>query len=70
MTGCRVFFSDLNTNVHGYVKFGDSSGMDTRGIRSVILVAKNSEHQLLTEVLDATPSSALDGWTANGSQWR
>jgi hypothetical protein len=50
MTGCREFFSDLNANVHGYVKFGDSSGMDTRGIRSVILVAKNDEHQLLTEV--------------------
>lgn len=50
MTGRREFFSNLNSNVRGSVKFSDFSGVDIKGIGSVILVAKSGEHRLLSEV--------------------
>jgi hypothetical protein len=71
MTGRREVFLDLNTNVHDSVKFGHSSGVDIRGIKSVILAAKNDEHQLLTEVFYITALCNFIislGWLdANGS---
>jgi hypothetical protein len=50
MIGSRELFSDLNTNVRGSVKFGDSSDVDIRSIGSVILATKNGEHRLVTKV--------------------
>lgn len=38
MTGCREYFSDLNVDVRGSIKFGDSSTMDIKGIGSIILI--------------------------------
>jgi hypothetical protein len=48
MTKRREFFSDLDTDVRGSV--GDSSGVDIKGIGSVVLVAKTGEHGLLIQV--------------------
>jgi hypothetical protein len=71
MTGRWEFFSDLNTNVRGSVKFGDS-GVDIGGIGSAILVAKNGEYRLLTEVfyIPALRNSiiSLGRLDANGSR--
>lgn len=50
MTGRREYFSDLNVDVRGSIKFGDSSTVEIKGVGSVILVAKTSEHRLLTGV--------------------
>ncbi|XP_034598438.1 uncharacterized protein [Setaria viridis] len=50
MTGRREYFSDLNVDVRGSVKFGDSSAVEINGIGSVILIAKTGEHWLLTSV--------------------
>lgn len=47
MTRRREFFSELNTDVRGLVKFGESSIVDLKGIGSVILIAKTGEHQIL-----------------------
>jgi hypothetical protein len=58
--------------VRGSVKFGDSSGVDIRGIGSVILAAKNGEHQLFTKVfyISALRNSiiSLGRLDANGSR--
>ncbi|CAO2193121.1 unnamed protein product [Urochloa humidicola] len=50
MTGRREFFSDLDTDVRGSVKFGDSSAVEIKGVGSVTLLAKTGEHRLLTGV--------------------
>jgi len=50
MTGRREFFSELDSNVRGSVKFGDASAVEIKGAGSVIFVAKNGEHRLLTGV--------------------
>ena len=48
--GRREFFSDLNVDVRGSVKFGDSSAVNIRGVGSIVLVAKTGEHRLFTGV--------------------
>jgi len=39
MTRLREFFSELNTDMHGLVKFGDSSTVDIKGIDFLILTS-------------------------------
>jgi hypothetical protein len=50
MTGQREFFTELDSNVRGSVKFGDASGMEIKGVGSVIFTAMSGEHRLLTGV--------------------
>jgi hypothetical protein len=50
MTGQREFFTELDSDVRGSVKFGDASGVEIKGVGSVIFTAKSGEQRLLTEV--------------------
>lgn len=50
MTRPREYFSNLDVNVHGSVKFSDSSIVEIKGVGSIVLVAKTGEHRLLTGV--------------------
>jgi hypothetical protein len=50
MTDRREFFTELDSDVRGSVKFGDASAVETKGVGSVILTAKTGEHRLLTGV--------------------
>ena len=50
MTGRQEFFAELDSNVRGSIKFGDASGMEIKGVGSVILTAESGEHRLLTGV--------------------
>jgi hypothetical protein len=50
MTGWREFFSDLDTDVGGSVRFGDSSVVEIKGRGTVIFTAKSEEHRMLTGV--------------------
>jgi hypothetical protein len=50
MTGRREFFTELDSDVRGSVKFGDASGMEIKGVGSVIFAAESGEHKLLTGV--------------------
>jgi hypothetical protein len=50
MTGRQGFFTELDSDVRGYVKFGDASGVEIKGIGSVIFTTESGEHILLTGV--------------------
>jgi hypothetical protein len=50
MTGRREFFTELDSDVRGSVKFGDASGMEIKGVGSIIFAAESGEHRLLTVV--------------------
>jgi hypothetical protein len=50
MTGRREFFTELDSNVRGSVKFGDASSVEIKGVGSVIFVVESGEHRLLTGV--------------------
>jgi hypothetical protein len=50
MTGRREFFTELDSDVRGSVKFGDASGVEIKGVGSVIFAAESGEHRLLTRV--------------------
>jgi hypothetical protein len=50
MTGRREFFTELDSDVRGSIKFGDASGMEIKGVGSVIFTAESGEHRLLTGV--------------------
>ena len=50
MTGQREFFSDLDSGVKGFIKFGDASTVEIKGVSSIIFKAKTGEHRLLTGV--------------------
>jgi hypothetical protein len=50
MTGRGGFFTELDSDVRGSVKFEDASGVEIKGIGSVIFAAESSEHRLLTGV--------------------
>jgi hypothetical protein len=50
MTGRWEFFTELDFDVRGSVKFGDASGVEIKGVGSVIFAAESSEHRLLTGV--------------------
>ncbi|WVZ89814.1 LOW QUALITY PROTEIN: hypothetical protein U9M48_036172, partial [Paspalum notatum var. saurae] len=49
MTGRREFFTELDSTVRGSVKFGDASGVEIKGVGSVLFTA-SGEHRLLTGV--------------------
>jgi hypothetical protein len=44
MTSRREFFTELDFDVQGSVKFGDASAVEIKGVGSVILTAKTGEH--------------------------
>jgi hypothetical protein len=48
MTGRREFFTELDSSVLASVKFGDASGVEIKGVGSVIFTAESGEHRLLT----------------------
>jgi hypothetical protein len=50
MTGRREFFTELDSDVRGSIKFGDASGVEIKGVSSIIFVVESGEHRLLTEV--------------------
>jgi hypothetical protein len=50
MIGRQEFFTELDSDVQGSVKFGDASGMEIKGVDSIIFVVESSEHRLLTGV--------------------
>jgi hypothetical protein len=50
MTGRRVFFFDLDSDVKGFVKFGYASAVEIKGVGSIIFKAKTGEHRRLTGV--------------------
>ena len=50
MTEGREFFSELNSDVRGSVKFGDASAVEIKGVGSVVFTAKTGDHLLLTYV--------------------
>jgi hypothetical protein len=50
MTGRREFFTELDSDVRGSIKFGDASGVEIKGVGSVIFAVESSEHRLLTGV--------------------
>jgi hypothetical protein len=50
MTGRRKFFTELDSDVWGSVKFEDASGVEIKSVGSVIFTAESGEHRLLTGV--------------------
>jgi hypothetical protein len=50
MTDRREFFTELDSDVRGSVKFGDAFGVEIKGVGSVIFTAESGEHRLLTGV--------------------
>jgi hypothetical protein len=50
MTGRWEFFIELDSDVRGSIKFGDASGVEIKGIGSIIFAAESGEHGLLTGV--------------------
>jgi hypothetical protein len=50
MPGRREFFTEFDSNVRGSVKFGDVSGVEIKGVGSVIFTAESGEHRLLIGV--------------------
>jgi hypothetical protein len=50
MTGRREFFTELDSDVRGSVKFGDAFGVEIKAVSSVIFAAEFGEHRLLTGV--------------------
>jgi hypothetical protein len=50
MTDRREFFTELDSDVQGSVKFGDAFGVEIKGVVSVIFVVESGEHRLLTGV--------------------
>jgi hypothetical protein len=50
MTGRWEFFTELDSDARGSVKFGDAFGVEIKGVGSVIFTAESGEHRLLTGV--------------------
>ena len=50
MTGRREFFTELDSSVRGSVRFGDASGVEIKGVGSVIFITESGEHRMLTGV--------------------
>jgi hypothetical protein len=50
MIGRREFFTELDSDVRGSIKFGDASGVKIKGVSSVIFAVESGEHRLLTGV--------------------
>jgi hypothetical protein len=50
MSWCRSAFQDVDTKIHGVVKFGDGSAVPIEGANTVILEGNTSEHTPITRV--------------------
>jgi hypothetical protein len=50
MIGRWKFFTELDSDVRASVKFGDASGVEIKGVGSIIFAAESGEHRLLTGV--------------------
>ena len=50
MMGSKEAFSELDSNVTGMVKFGDSSRVAIRGHGTIIFRCQNGEHHMLTDI--------------------
>ncbi|KAJ9554040.1 hypothetical protein OSB04_018085 [Centaurea solstitialis] len=50
MTGKYSYFSELNENITGWVKFGDGSLVSIKGKGSILFIGKNGEQKLLKDV--------------------
>jgi hypothetical protein len=50
MIGQWKFFTELDSDVRGSVKFGDAFSVEFKGVGSVIFAVESSEHRLLTGV--------------------
>lgn len=50
MTGCRASLASLDESVRGAVQFGDGSTVEICGVCAVIIVGRNQDHRVLTEV--------------------
>jgi hypothetical protein len=50
MTDRREFFTELDSDVRGSIKFGDASDVEIKGVGSIIFAAESGEHKLLTGV--------------------
>jgi transposase InsO family protein len=50
MIGRREFFTELDSDVRGSIKFGDASDTEIKGVGSVIFAAESGVHILLTGV--------------------
>jgi hypothetical protein len=50
MTGRSEFFTELDSDVRTSIMFGDASGVEIKGVSSVIFTAKSGEHRLLIRV--------------------
>jgi hypothetical protein len=47
MTDVREVFAELDTNIHGTVRFGDGSVVEIEGIGTILFVCRNGEHKVL-----------------------
>ena len=50
MTGMIYVLSNIDQTVHGSVRFGDGSTVSIEGIGSMVMIGKNGEHKVLTNV--------------------
>jgi hypothetical protein len=50
MTGNHAVFADLETNIHGTVRFGDNSLVEIKGRGTVLIKIRGGEHHALTDV--------------------
>lgn len=50
MTGNKTFFSELNENIKGKVKFGDGSCVEIGGKGSILFQSKTDEQKLVTDI--------------------
>ncbi|WVZ90662.1 hypothetical protein U9M48_036944 [Paspalum notatum var. saurae] len=50
LTSRREFFTELDSNVRGSIKFGDASGVEIKGVGSILFTAESGEHRLLIGV--------------------
>jgi hypothetical protein len=50
MTGNRGVFADLETSIHGTVRFGDNSLIEIKGRGAVLIKIRGGEHRALTDV--------------------
>ncbi|XP_024013181.1 uncharacterized protein LOC112087499 [Eutrema salsugineum] len=50
MTGNELYFSELNKNIKGKVKFGDGSCVKIEGTRSILFQNKSDEHTLVKDI--------------------
>lgn len=50
MTGCRSWFTELDTSVSGSVRFGDGFEVTISGRGSILIEGRTGEHKVLTDV--------------------